>query len=80
MNNYEQEEFQYPQNPDKLTKRETEILQLICKGMKNKDIARKLYISQRTVDNHRANLISKTNTGNTVGLVVYAIKNKLFMV
>ena len=60
----------------KLTKREKEILQLICEGFTNMEIAEKLFISNRTVDNHRANLLSKTHTVNTASLVAFAVKNK----
>ncbi|MCF6366447.1 MAG: response regulator [Bacteroidales bacterium] len=59
----------------KLTKRELEVLQLICDGFTNVKIAEKLFISNRTVDNHRANLLLKTSTGNTASLVAFAIKN-----
>lgn len=58
-----------------LTKREIEILHLICEGNTNTDIAEKLFISQRTVDSHRASLIEKTETQNTAGLIVFAIKH-----
>lgn len=61
----------------KISKRELEVLQLICKGYTNNEIADLLSISQRTVDGHRANLISKTESKNTVNLVTFAIKNKL---
>lgn len=61
----------------KLTKRENEILSLICKGLTNIEIADKLFISNRTVDNHRANLLSKTNTKNTASLVAFAYKNQI---
>ena len=61
----------------KLTKRESEILQLIYKGLTNNEIADKLFISIRTVTNHRFNLNSKTGTRNTVSLIHYCIKNKL---
>lgn len=64
--------------PDvKLTKREKEVLELICKGYTNSEIAEKLFLSQRTIDGHRANLLSKVGAKNTVSLVTYAIKNKL---
>jgi DNA-binding NarL/FixJ family response regulator len=62
---------------DKISKREIEILQLICKGFSNQEIAEKLFISPRTVDGHRANIISKTGVKNTANLVMYAIKNGL---
>lgn len=60
-----------------LSEREQEILFLICKGNSNQEIADQLYISKRTVDKHRANLLAKTNTKNTASLVMFAIKNKL---
>ncbi len=61
-----------------LTNRELEVLQFICKGYTNVEIARKLFLSQRTIDGHRAKIISKTDTKNTVSLVIYAVKHKLF--
>lgn len=60
-----------------LSDRELEVLKLICKGMSNQEIADTLFISKRTVDHHRASLLTKTNTGNTASLVIYAIKNKM---
>jgi DNA-binding NarL/FixJ family response regulator len=60
-----------------LSKREMEVLQLICKGNTNNEIAEKLHISPKTVDNHRTNLLSKTNTRNAAHLVMFAIKNHL---
>lgn len=60
-----------------LTKREKEILLLICQGYSNNEIGDTLFISPKTVDNHRTNLLSKTGTRNSANLVMYAIKNKL---
>lgn len=60
-----------------LTKRELEILQLIAEGFTDSEIADKLFISQRTVNGHRASLIAKTGSRNTVNLLTYAIKNGL---
>jgi DNA-binding NarL/FixJ family response regulator len=60
-----------------LTRREKEILQLICDGLSNKEIADRLFISERTVIGHKSNLLSKTNTKSSVGLLSYAIKNRL---
>ena len=59
------------------TKRETEIIRLICQGYSNKEISEKLFISQRTVDAHKNNMVQKANTGNMLGLIVFAIKNNL---
>ncbi|MFH0866621.1 MAG: response regulator transcription factor [Bacteroidota bacterium] len=60
-----------------LTKRELEILQLIAEGFTDSEIADKLFISQRTVNGHRASLIAKTGSRNTVNLLTYAIRNGL---
>lgn len=60
-----------------LTKREKEILQLICEGLSNKEIADMLFVSERTVVGHKSNLLSKTGCKNTLNLLSYAIKNKL---
>lgn len=63
-----------------LTDRETEILYNICKGFSNIEISEFLNISKRTVDKHRENILLKTNSKNTAGLVIYAIKNNIFEV
>ncbi len=60
-----------------LSKRELEVLQLIAQGLSNQEIADKLFISKRTVDGHKANMIIKTGSSNIVNLLVYAIKHKL---
>lgn len=59
----------------RLTKRETEILKLIAEEYSNPEIAEKLFISIRTVDTHRRNLLEKLGMKNTAGLVKYAIKH-----
>lgn len=61
----------------KISKREKEVLKLLAKGMSTDEIADQLHISKRTVEGHRSNLISKTEAKNSVGLVLYAIKNEL---
>ncbi|MFT3825574.1 MAG: response regulator transcription factor [Chitinophagaceae bacterium] len=60
-----------------LSKREIEVLKLICKEYSNSDIAEKLFLSISTVETHRKNLIAKLGVNNTVGLVKFALKNKL---
>ncbi len=60
-----------------LSKREKEILLKICEGLSNQEIAESLFISKRTVDKHRANLLGKTNSKNTASLILFAIRNKL---
>jgi DNA-binding NarL/FixJ family response regulator len=64
-----------PQKNTDLSERETEVLYQICKGLSNQEIADELHISKRTVDKHRENILSKSGTKNTAGLVMYAIKN-----
>jgi DNA-binding NarL/FixJ family response regulator len=64
-----------PVSNGKLSEREEEVLFLICKGLPNHEIADTLHISKRTVDKHRENLLFKTDSKNTPGLVIYAIKN-----
>jgi DNA-binding NarL/FixJ family response regulator len=62
---------------DALSDREVEILVEVCRGLSNQEIADKLFISKRTVDKHRANILEKTGCKNTANLVVYAIKHHL---
>jgi len=62
------------------TRREKEILQLLCEGLSNKEIADALFISERTVLGHKTNLLTKTNTKNSLSLMAYAIKNKLVVI
>lgn len=59
------------------TRREKEILQLLCEGLSNKEIADALFVSERTVLGHKTNLLIKTNCKNSLSLMAYAIKNKL---
>jgi len=60
-----------------LTNREKEILKLICREYTTSEIAAQLFISDRTVEGHRNNLLLKTGTRNTAGLVIFALKNNL---
>ena len=60
-----------------LTRREIEILQLTCEQYTAEEIGEKLYISVKTVNGHRANLLLKTGSRNAAGLVMYAVTNGL---
>lgn len=62
---------------ESLTDREMEVLYNVVNGNTNKEIARKLYISVRTVDSHKNNIMHKLKLKSSVELVKYAIKNKL---
>lgn len=61
----------------RLTTREKDILQLICREMTTQEIADSLFISSHTVESHRKNLIAKTGVKSSVGLVKFAIENGL---
>ncbi|AYQ31205.1 response regulator transcription factor [Runella sp. SP2] len=63
--------------PSTLTSREIEVLSLICKQRTAQEIADQLFISVRTVDGHRNNLLEKTGARNSAGLVLFAIKHRL---
>lgn len=64
-------------NRENLTARENEVLQYLCEGYTVSEIANKLFVSIKTIEAHRSALLRKTNTRNTINLVLYAIKNKL---
>ncbi len=59
-----------------ITHREKEVLSLLVEGMTSSEIAEKLFISPRTVDKHRTNLLKKLGQKNTAGLVRFALQNK----
>jgi len=60
-----------------LTRREEEVLQLVCQQLTAEEIAQKLFISVKTVNGHRNNLLQKTGSKNVTGLVIYAVKNHI---
>jgi len=62
---------------NELTERELEILQLLTQEMTSRQIAEKLFISERTVETHRKNLLRKTQCTSTIGLIKYAYQYKL---
>jgi DNA-binding NarL/FixJ family response regulator len=61
----------------KFSEREIEVLELICKGLSNAEIAVKLNLSQRTIDGHKSRLFEKTGAKNSANLVMYAVKHGL---
>ncbi len=60
-----------------LSTREIEILRFIAQGLSNTEISQKLFISSRTVDNHRTNIMKKLNVHNIAGIIRYAIQNNI---
>ena len=63
-----------------ISKREIEVLTLLAQGFTTDEIGEKLCISNRTVEGHRARLMTKTDTKNSVDLVVFALKNSLIKI
>lgn len=61
----------------KLSRRENEILALICKGLSTLQISELLHISHRTVERHRASLLEKTDSSNSISMAIFALKNNL---
>lgn len=62
---------------DQLTSREREILQLVTEGKNSKEVASSLYISKKTVETHRANIMRKLHLHTVTELVRYALKNQI---
>lgn len=61
----------------RLSKREVEIIKLICDQLTNDEISKMLFLSKRTIDNHRQNILNKLGMSNTAGLVRFAVENGL---
>jgi DNA-binding NarL/FixJ family response regulator len=80
INNFSRKNSQKPAEMAGLTVRELEVLQQICFGLNNEEIAKKLFISPNTVKSHRSNLFEKTGCKNTPGMILFAMKNKIIVV
>jgi DNA-binding NarL/FixJ family response regulator len=63
--------------PNQLTRRESEILQLLAEGLTTSEMAEKLFTSKRTIETHRQNILEKTNTKNTAALIKLAMTQGL---
>ncbi len=61
----------------KLTEKEIELLQLICKGLSNKELAEQMFLSVKTIESNKAKLMRKTGAKNNAALIIWAIKNKV---
>lgn len=62
---------------NELTDREIDVLRLVCQQLSTKEIADSLFISPKTVETHKTNLMIKTGVKNMAGLVIYAVQNKV---
>lgn len=71
------DEFKRKEQEIHITAREIDIIRLIEKEYSNKQIAEELFISERTVETHRKNIMRKTDTNNVIGIIKYAYKHKL---
>lgn len=71
------DEFKRKEQEVHITAREIDIIRLIEKEYSNKQIAEELFISERTVETHRKNIMRKTDTNNVIGIIKYAYKHKL---
>lgn len=65
------------QKVNNMTEREKQVIELICKGMKNKGIAETLFITETTVRHHLSSVFNKLEVGTRLELVIYAFKNQL---
>ncbi|MBP2628697.1 MAG: two component transcriptional regulator, LuxR family [Firmicutes bacterium] len=62
---------------ERLSYREIEVLEMVCKGMSNQEVAKELFLSEKTVKNHLTNIFRKIGVTDRTQAVLYAIKNKL---
>ncbi len=71
------DEFKRKEQEIHITAREIDIIRLIEKEFSNRQIAEELFISERTVETHRKNIMRKTDTNNVIGIIKYAYRHKL---
>ncbi len=69
-----------PAQPRSLTQREREVVRLVAGGLRNREAAKHLGISVKTVETHRANIMNKLAFRSTAQLIVYAIKQGLISI
>lgn len=62
----------------KFTAKESEVIRYICEGLTTEDIGKKLFLSKRTIDGYRSDILHKLNVKGTAGIVVYAMKHGLY--
>ncbi len=70
----------YDEPKDLFSERELQIIKMICKEYKSKEIADKLFINVRTVESHRKNVMDKCNAKNIIGVILFALKNGMITI
>jgi DNA-binding NarL/FixJ family response regulator len=80
MQGIEQEIVKEKKELLKLTDRDVKMLNLLCQGLSNQELADKLFVSIRTIENAKTKLMLKTNTRNNSGLIIWAFRNKIVVV
>lgn len=65
---------------ERLSYRELEVLEMVCKGMSNQEVAKTLFLSEKTVKNHLTNIFRKISVTDRTQAVLYAIKNKIVFI
>jgi DNA-binding CsgD family transcriptional regulator len=63
-----------------LIQQETKLVKLICKQFTSKEIAKKMDLGHRTVEDYRRKIIKKIRAKNTAGIVIYAVKNGMYKI
>lgn len=66
--------------PIQFNDREIAIMQMVCQGLTNKEIAGQLFLSKRTVETHRENIMEKIGESSSAGMIVYAIKTGIYKI
>jgi two-component system response regulator DegU len=77
---YENYEEPKSNKKDVFSERELEVLRMICRGYKSKEIAELLFINVRTVESHRNHIMDKSNSSNIIGVILFALKNEYITV
>jgi DNA-binding NarL/FixJ family response regulator len=72
--------FKGKSKPVEFTERELEVIRMICEEKTNKEIAETLFLSIRTIEGYRDKILEKTHAKNAAGIVVYAVKNKIYSI
>ncbi len=70
----------YDESKDLFSERELQIIKMICKEYKSKEIADKLFINVRTVESHRKNVMDKCNAKNIIGVILFSLKNGMITI